>query len=523
MPLTQRLTSLLQSLGQGLHEREEALAVTLLATLAGQHSFLFGPPGTAKSLLARRVAAAFEQTSYFEFLMNRFSTPDEIFGPVSIQALKADRYERRVQGYLPSAEVAFLDELFKSSPAILNTLLTLVNERRFRNGEEMLPVPLMGVLAASNELPEPDQGLEALYDRFLVRLVTEPTQQWDHFATLLNQPAADRPVTPDQPIRRDEWQGWQQAYPSVRIGPDSLAAIRRIKAALPDHLYISDRRWHQAAALLKASAYLCGRAETNYSDLLLLRHVLWQEPSQREAIQQLVVDTLAQEDHSACHSELDALEQQLHSLLFFEEDVFDTVEFFPQQFFFANEGAARPDRGGFFYVQATARHEHRRRDPVHFDFYVHRSQMSSDTPFHPFDPLGPLRENVQCRFKPSGILEIRYEEQGRFEQSGFHVEPFLPPLLHRKGDPRPERDEATLATLLDALSRQRQRLMERLDSTAAFLDDYRPRAHTPFVPAPLVTQVLTGLEAQIEALELALLRCDSLQSLVTPCCTLKAS
>ena len=118
-----RVEKIIELLNEGVHERGEESAVSLLAALSGQNIFLFGPPGTAKSLLARRLAKAFETTGYFEYLMHRFSTPEEVFGPVSITELKRDNFYRKTEKFLPKSEFAFLDEIWKSSPSILNTLL----------------------------------------------------------------------------------------------------------------------------------------------------------------------------------------------------------------------------------------------------------------------------------------------------------------------------------------------------------------------------------------------------------------
>lgn len=131
LPIEQRFPKLLSAISNGMYEREQILAISLLGLIAGHNTFLFGPPGTAKSLISRRLAYAFEKPRYFEYLMNRFSTPEEIFGPISISALKEDRLQRQIEGYLPTADFAFLDEIWKSSPAILNNLLTILNEWHF--------------------------------------------------------------------------------------------------------------------------------------------------------------------------------------------------------------------------------------------------------------------------------------------------------------------------------------------------------------------------------------------------------
>ena len=180
-----RIEKIIKLLSEVLYEREEIVSLTLLSAIAGKPIFLYGPPGTAKSFIAKRVSSAFKDSKYFGYLMQRFSTPEDIFGPISLEELKNDKYIRKIDGYLPDADFAFLDEIWKSTPAILNTLLTIINERVFKNGSEEVKVPLKALISASNETPPEGQGLEALYDRFIVRLIVNNIKNRDNFEKIL--------------------------------------------------------------------------------------------------------------------------------------------------------------------------------------------------------------------------------------------------------------------------------------------------------------------------------------------------
>lgn len=303
--LQSRMTHLLRYLQRGIYEKNTEMALALLAALAGESILLLGPPGVAKSMVARRLKKAFCGATSFEYLMSRFSTPDEIFGPVSIARLKSDDvYERATEGFLPTADVVFLDEIWKAGPAIQNTLLTVLNEKLFRNGNKEQHLPLKLLVAASNELPAQGEGLEALWDRFVIRVVCRCIQSESVFRQMLccddDEPCADEEVA--EPITADEYALWQREAHKVALSQDLLESISCIRqefkrveienTELPRSIYVSDRRWKHIAALLRTSAYLQGRTSATRADLLTMYHCLWNEPVEIAAVRSIVIKSI---------------------------------------------------------------------------------------------------------------------------------------------------------------------------------------------------------------------------------------
>ena len=304
-----RIKEMLQYLQQDIYEEDTDIAVALLAALSGESILLLGPPGVAKSVVARRMKLAFKGAKSFEYLMSRFSTPDEIFGPVSIARLKeSDKYERATEGFLPTADIVFLDEIWKAGPAIQNTLLTVMNEKLFRNGSQELRLPLKLLIAASNELPAKGEGLEALWDRFIVRIVCQCIQNEDVFRQMLcnmndivdvTKPMAKTKV---MPITHREYTNWQKEAQEITLDTTLLNAITYIRqhlqrvevegSELTRHIYISDRRWKHIARLLRTSAYSQGRNMAQVTDLLPMYHCLWNEPDEIAPVRRITLASI---------------------------------------------------------------------------------------------------------------------------------------------------------------------------------------------------------------------------------------
>ncbi|MDR1315509.1 MAG: AAA family ATPase [Spirochaetales bacterium] len=311
MSVQRRIAAILKRLNAGLYEKEEVVALALLSALAGESIFLLGPPGVAKSMIARRLKFVFQGGTSFEYLMSRFSTPDEIFGPVSISRLKNDRYERLTENYLPSASVVFLDEIWKAGPSIQNALLTVLNERVYRNGEVEIRVPMKALVSASNELPEKDNGLAALWDRFLVRVYVEGIRDGEEFRRMISGSGNSYGDTvPDaDKITEECWREWTAGLTGVRIPEHVFGVIEAVRVYIGEHnqkeenaenhIYISDRRWRKIVRLLRASAFLNGRGEAALIDCVLIRHCIWNEMPHREAAAGFVNDAVEKHGYSS--------------------------------------------------------------------------------------------------------------------------------------------------------------------------------------------------------------------------------
>ncbi|MFB8236993.1 AAA family ATPase [Kitasatospora purpeofusca] len=269
--------------GRGMVDRETVAEVVALCAVAGEHLLVVGPPGTAKSEAVRRVAGQLGGR-YFEYLLGRFTEPNELFGPVDLRSLREGRVEFETAGMLPEADIAFLDEVFLGSTAVLNTLLGLLNERVFRRGGTVLASPLRVCVGAANHLPE-DPALAAFADRFLARVFVDPVAD-SRLEELLE--AGRRPAPVPVPIALH---GGGPTDPGGPDGPDDrLGALDRLAAAARDceldgvtpllasalrrlraaGVPVGDRRAVRSQRLVAAAAVLDGRTVATARDLWVL-------------------------------------------------------------------------------------------------------------------------------------------------------------------------------------------------------------------------------------------------------------
>lgn len=295
LALHSRFLTIERELNQSHLERPDVVRSLLVALLARQHLILLGPPGTGKSRLVRDVCQRIVGR-FFEWQLTRMSTPEEIFGPISLQGLQQDRYRRIATGKLPEAEIAYLDETFKASSAILNTLLAAMNERVFFNDGQAISMPLEMLVGASNELPEDREELGALWDRFLIRHVVDYVKDPASFTALLQaqaHPAAQTTIT------LQDLKAAQQDVGTVDVS-GVLPLLGQLRAELAKlGVVASDRRWRQSVGIVQANAWMNGHTAADASDGTILQHVLWDEPDQRLAVAKAVLTMISPFDQEA--------------------------------------------------------------------------------------------------------------------------------------------------------------------------------------------------------------------------------
>ncbi|MEU4658575.1 AAA family ATPase [Streptomyces sp. NPDC023723] len=314
-----RLRAISDELSDRFYERDDVVRTLVVTLLAGQHSLVLGPPGTAKSELARELTGRVEGASYWEILLSKFTAPTRMFGPIDVAALARGEYRQVYEGRATTAHVAFIDEIFKCSTAALNETLGYLNERIYHpeNGGEPIRCPLLGAITASNELPTGEDSA-AIYDRLLVRIEVGYLTDPSNFAALVRS-AVSRP---EPPVRTTValaalQRAVTEEVPDVAVPDPVVDAVCTLRAALRrKELIASDRRWRQAVRLLQASAYLDGRPAVAATDLSVLTHVLWDSPAQRPAVEREVLHLVNPDAKEALDlaDTLDELEAQLDAM-----------------------------------------------------------------------------------------------------------------------------------------------------------------------------------------------------------------
>jgi MoxR-like ATPase len=297
MTAAEKLNSVLSYVKDAFIGKGEVIDLLGIGLLARENSFLLGPPGTAKSAIVRHLSACIENGKNFEYLLTRFTEPNEIFGPFDIRKLKEGELVTNTSGMMPEASLVFLDEIFNANSAILNSLLMALNEKIFRRGKETMKLPALMFVGASNQLPE-DEALNALLDRFLIRIRCDYVDP-DHLDEVLlagwkleNNASKEKPMITPEEIRE-----LQQRCRNVDLSAVRKQYVELVHTLRNTGIKVSDRRAVKVQNLIAASAVMCGRDAAVLSDLWVLKYI-WDTEEQIEILAG-IINTVIEKDTSA--------------------------------------------------------------------------------------------------------------------------------------------------------------------------------------------------------------------------------
>jgi MoxR-like ATPase len=274
-------------------ERNESVRGIMVATISGTNILLLGKAGVAKSALISQWNRRIKDSIYFEWLLNKFSTPEELFGPYSFTQLEFDKYVRMTKGKLPEADTAFVDEIFKGNPSVLNAMLKILNERVFYNDYTPTKLDLITVAGASNEVPESDDGLDAFLDRFLLKYEVEHIKEDGNFLTMLD---SDIDREPHAFLSKTDIHAAQAVAREIEFPNEMKQIYVKLRKTLRyEGLSVSDRTFKTSVRLIKAQAFLAGRNKIDTPDFEILKHITWTDPNQKKKAQSLILELIAPE------------------------------------------------------------------------------------------------------------------------------------------------------------------------------------------------------------------------------------
>lgn len=283
--LLQKFLTLHDELNAELVEREREVHAAILALVSGTHVFFLGEPGIAKSLLVDRLVARISDNRHFHILLNNFTGPDAVFGPLDMAALKSGRYRRMTDRYLPWANTVFEDEIWKAGDSILNAHLNAYNERVFDNDGELMEIPLSTAFCASNELPA-NESLQAIYDRIPQRLALTKIQEAESFITMLGTAYAD-PVTV---LAWADVEAAKKEVSAIEVERSVFEVMWNIRRELDkQNVFPSDRRFKQAIPILQAEAWLDGCDSVTPEHISILQNVLWDRREHIAVVSEVVL------------------------------------------------------------------------------------------------------------------------------------------------------------------------------------------------------------------------------------------